>query len=64
MTAVYAQVRGSHEAAGIADEEDCCSSILLRYTELAKHVLRRPVTLALRILLEQRFHHGCHDVAW
>ncbi len=64
MAAINPHICRSHEAAGIADEKDCRASVLLRNTELSKHVLRRPVSFPLWVLLEESFNHGSNDVAW
>lgn len=63
MSAINLQIASSHEAARIADAEDSRTSVLLGHTQLAQHVLRRPVAPALGVLLEQGFHHGSRDVA-
>lgn len=62
MTSVNLEVGSSHEAGGIADEKDRRTSVLFRRTQFAEHVLRRPVTSPLWILLKQRFHHGRNDI--
>jgi hypothetical protein len=56
------EITSGHEAARVADAEYCRTSVLLRHTQLAQHVLRWPVAPALRVLLEQRFHHCRRDV--
>ena len=63
MSTINLQITSSHEAARIADAEDSRTSVLLGHTQLAQHVLRRPVTPALGVLLEQSLHHGSRDVA-
>ena len=35
----------------------------MRHAQLAKHVLRWPVSPPLRVLLEQRLNHSCGDIA-
>ena len=35
----------------------------MRQTQLAQHIMRGPVAFAVRVLFEQRLHHGGHDVA-
>jgi hypothetical protein len=63
MPTVDPQIATSHKATGIAYEEYRCSSELLRLAQLTQHVLRWPITLPLRILLEQSFHHRGDDVS-
>lgn len=63
MPTIHAQIAARHEAARITDEEDRRSPVLLRVAEFAQHVLGGPVTPALGVLLEERFHHGGDDVA-
>lgn len=52
MPTVHPQIASGHEAARIAYQEHRRASVLLRFTELAQHVLRRPVSLPLRVFLE------------
>lgn len=52
-----------HEATCVADQEDCRSPVLPRRAQPSEHVLRWPVFLPLRELLEQLLHHGGDDVA-
>ena len=63
VSAINLQITASHEAARIADAEDSRTSVLLWHTQLAQHVLRRPVAPALGVLLEQSLHHGGRNVA-
>lgn len=63
MSAVDSQIRRSHEATRITDQEYRRSSVLLRYTQLSEHILRGPVSLSLGILLEKSFYHCGDDVA-
>lgn len=63
MSAINLQITASHEAARIADAEDSRASVLLGHTQLAQHVLRRPVAPALGVLLEQSLHHSGRNVA-
>lgn len=63
MPTINLQVTSSHEAARIADAEHSRASVLLRHTQLAQHILRRPIAPALGVLLEQSLHHRGGDVA-
>jgi hypothetical protein len=63
MPTINLKITSSHEAARIADAEDSRTPVLLRHTQLAQHILRRPIAPALRVLLEQRLHHRSRDVA-
>ena len=63
VSAVNLQITASHEAARIADAEHGRTPVLLGHTQLAQHVLRRPVAPALGVLLEQSLDHGSCDVA-
>lgn len=63
MSAINLHISGSHEAARLTQQEDSRATVLLRLTELAKHVLRGPVSLSIRVLLEQLLHHCGHDIA-
>ena len=63
VSTINLQITSSHEAARIADAEDGRTSVFLGHTQLAQHVLRRPVAPALGVLLEQSLHHGSRDVA-
>ncbi len=64
MPSIYLQIRTSHEATGLAHHEHRCTAILMRLTELSKHVLAWPLFPSLRELLEQSFYHGCLNIAW
>ena len=63
MSAINLKITSSHETARITDAEHSRSPVLLRHTQLAQHILRRPVAPALGVLLEQSFHHSGRDVA-
>jgi len=63
VSTIDLEITACHEAARITDAEHRRTSVLLRYTQLAQHILRRPIAPALRILLEQRLHHRSRDVA-
>lgn len=63
MSTINLKITASHKAARIADAENSRTPVLLRHTQLAQHVLRRPVAPALRVLLEQSLDHGGRDVA-
>lgn len=63
MATIYPQIRSSHEATGITDQEHRGTSILMRQTQLSKHILLRPLTSSLWKLLEQSFNHGRYDVS-
>ena len=63
MSTINLQITARHKAARITDAEHSRSPVLLRHTQLAQHILRRPVAPALGVLLEQSFHHSGRDVA-
>lgn len=63
VSAINLQITASHKATRIANAEHSRAPVLLRHTQLAQHVLRRPVAPALGILLEQSLDHGSCDVA-
>ena len=63
MSAINLQITASHEAARITNTEHSRTSVLLRHTQLAQHILRRPVAPALGVLLEQSLDHSGRDVA-
>lgn len=62
MPTIDPQVGPSHEAAGVAEQEDGGAAVVLGPAERAQHVLLRPLDLALRELDEQLLHHLRHDV--
>jgi hypothetical protein len=62
MTTIDAQVAASHEAAGVAQQEDGSSTVIFRAAQLAQHVLLGPLGLALRESLEQLLDHLGDDV--
>ena len=62
MSAINLKIASRHEAARIADAEHCRTSVFLRHTQLAQHVLRWPVTPALGVFLKESFHHRRCDV--
>lgn len=62
MPSIYPQIRASHEGTGIADQEDRRASVLLRCGQSTKHILRRPISLPVGILLKESFHHCCNNV--
>jgi hypothetical protein len=63
MSTIDLEITSSHEAARITDAEHSRAPVLLRHTQLAQHILRRPVAPALRVLLEQSLHHSGRDIA-
>lgn len=63
MATVNAQVTTSHEAASIAEQEDCSTTVLLRAGQTAQHVLLGPLVAALGELDEQLLDHLSDDVA-
>ena len=63
MATIDPQIAARHEAAGIADQEHGGSTVFLRRAQLAQHILRWPISSALRILLEKRLDHRSHDIA-
>lgn len=63
VTSVNADIRTSHEAAGIAHEEDGRATELGRVADAAKHVLAGPLGLALGVYVKQVLQHFGLDVA-
>lgn len=63
VATVNAEIAASHEAAGIADQENSGPAVLLGLGETAKHVLLGPLVAALGVLDEQILDHLGHDVA-
>lgn len=63
MSAVDAQVRARHEAAGIAEQEDGSAAVVLGLAECAEHVVGGPLGLALGVLDEELLNHVGDDVA-
>lgn len=63
MTTVDTDITASHEAAGIAEEVDRDSAVVLRLGQTTKHVLLGPLGAALGILDEQLLNHGGDNVA-
>lgn len=62
VPAINLHIRCRHEAARIAEQEHGRAAILSRLTQLAEHILRGPVPPPLGVLLEERLHHGRHNV--
>lgn len=63
MATVHAQVATSHEAAGIAEQENGCTAVLLWPGETTKHVLLRPLVATIREVDEQFLNHSSNNVA-
>lgn len=63
MSTVNAKVAARHEAAGVAEEEDSGTAVLLGNAESLKHVLLGPLLLSLRIVVKQVQQHLSQDVA-
>lgn len=63
VATIHAQVAASHEAAGIAEQEDRGATVLLWPGEAAQHVLLGPLVPAVGELDEQLLDHGGDDVA-
>lgn len=63
VTTVHAKVATSHEAAGVAKEEDCCTAVLVGCRKSAEHVLLGPLVAALGELFEQLLDHGGDNVS-
>lgn len=63
VSTINLEITARHETARIADAEHSRTSVLLGHTQLAQHVLRRPIAPALRVLLEQSLYHSSCDVA-
>ena len=62
MATIHSKIRARHERRGIADQEDCGSSIFSGHTQPPKHVLASPVSPPLREFLEELFDHSCDDI--
>ena len=63
VSTINLQITTSHEAARITNAEHRRTSVLLGQTQLAQHILRRPIASALWVFFEESLHHcGC-DVA-
>lgn len=58
MSPINPQIRAGHEAARIAEQEDCCASILFWSAQSVHHVLGLPKALAFWMRFEQLCHHG------
>lgn len=52
VTTVNAEVTTGHEAAGVAEEEDCSTAVLVGCGKSTEHVLLGPLVATLRILLK------------
>lgn len=63
MSTINTQIRTSHEAASVAEQEDGRAAVVLGLAELVQHVLLGPLDGAVGELLEQLLHHLRHDVA-
>ncbi len=63
MPAINPHIRPGHERTRIANQKHRRAPVLLRFTQFAQHILRRPVSSPLGVLLEERLDHGGHDVA-
>jgi hypothetical protein len=63
MPPINPQITTRHKAARITNTEHRSTPVLLRHTELAQHVLRRPVAPALGVFFKQSLDHGGRDVA-
>jgi hypothetical protein len=63
MTSVDAEIAARHEAAGVAEEKDGGTTVLLGSAEAAEHVLLGPSGLAVGVVDEQILQHLGQDVA-
>ena len=63
MAPINPQIAPRHKATRITDAKHRRPTVLLRQTELAQHILRRPIPPPLGELLKQCFYHGGYDVA-
>ena len=63
VPAIHSQVASGHKAACVADQEHCCTTILGRRAQTAKHVLSGPLLATLGVLDEELLDHGGDDVA-
>lgn len=62
MAPIDPQITGRHETTRVANQKHRRATILIRHAQFAQHVLRRPLSPPLRVLLEQLLYHGGHDV--
>lgn len=60
---VNAEVTASHEAAGVAEQEDGCAAVLVGRGQPTQHVLLGPLGAPLGKLFKQLLDHGGDDVA-
>lgn len=63
MSTVNAKVAARHEAAGVAEEEDSGTAVLLGNAKSLKHVLLGPLLFSLGIVVKQVQQHLSQDVA-
>lgn len=63
VATVHAQVAASHETAGITEQENSGTTVLLGTRQTAEHVLLGPLVAALREINEQLLNHSRDDVA-
>ena len=63
MPPINPHIAPRHKAARITKQINRRTAILFRPTQLAQHVLLRPLLAPLGVFLEQLFDHRGHDVA-
>lgn len=64
MPPVNSQISSSHEAAGVAKEENCSPTVFLGITQPLQHVRIRPCSLPFRKCLEKTGSHSRDDITW
>lgn len=63
VTAIYLQIRTSHERTRVTDQEDRRTPVFPWLRQPSQHILRWPLCLPLRKLDKQLLHHRRHDVS-
>ncbi len=63
MPPINPHIRPRHKRTRIANQKHRRAPVLFGFTQLAQHILRRPVSSPLGELLEEGLDHGGHDVA-
>lgn len=64
MASIDLQITCRHEGRSITHQENCRTPIFVRQTQLAKHIMRRPIPLPLRELFEERLDHRRDNISW
>jgi hypothetical protein len=64
MPPINLQITPRHKATRLTYQEHRRTPVLCRLTQSAQHILRRPISLALREFYKQLFDHGGYNVPW